>query len=245
MSDFNLAGEIVIFDTETTGIDPETGDKIVEFGAIVVNNRKVTEEKLQLYFDPERDIPEETTDIHGIDNESIKELSNGMIFADHAQGLWDFLQGRQWAAHNASFDVGFLDAEFVQAGFGKISDHMPPVFDTLKYAQQANPNQRNSLDALCKRFGIDLSERTDHGALLDSQLLADVFLLLTTVQTDLSLTDDKRVAKASNLLENIVRVDGSGLNVLKASETEAIQHLEKINSIRQKSEKEVDWDYGP
>jgi DNA polymerase III subunit epsilon len=177
------AARIVVLDTETTGLDASQGHRIIEIGCIEISERKVTTKTLHHYIDPERDIDPGAQAVHGISRE---DLAGKPRFADVAQEIADFITGAQIVIHNAAFDVGFLNAEFARL-------KMPPVAtiafvtDSLTIARAQFPGKRNSLDALCERLGVDNSGRTHHGALLDAQLLAEVYISLTRGQESLSI----------------------------------------------------------
>lgn len=177
----------ITFDTETTGLDPFTGDRVVEIGCVELINHLPSGETFHVYINPERDMPEEAFKVHGLSEEF---LSDKPKFAAIAQGFHDFIKDTPIIAHNASFDVKFLNWELEAAGFAKIDQSL--VIDTLAMARQKFPAGPNSLDALCNRFGIDNAKRTLHGALLDSEILADVYLeLIGGRQTSLILSEDE------------------------------------------------------
>ena len=164
----------IVFDTETTGFDPTTGDRLVEIGAVELINHVPTGKTYHQYINPEREVPEEVVKVHGLTTEYLKDFP---VFADVAQEWVDFI-GKDGilVAHNASFDIKFINYELSKAGFEEYQ--WDRVVDTLEIAKNKFPGQRNNLDALCKRFNIDNSARTFHGALLDAQLLAEVYLEL-------------------------------------------------------------------
>jgi DNA polymerase-3 subunit epsilon len=164
----------VLFDTETTGLDPATGDRVIEVAALELINDLPTGQSFHALIDPERDIPEEVTRIHGFRS---SDVVGKPIFADVAAKLIEFLGEAKLIAHNAPFDFGFLNAEFARLGFPPL--HPERMVDTLVLAKARFPGMPNSLDALCRRFAIDLSQRTTHNALLDCRLLADVYVELT------------------------------------------------------------------
>lgn len=174
---------LVVLDTETTGLSPLNGDFMVEIGAVEIDRRTITGRTFHHYLNPGRDIPEEVVRIHGISNEKVKDAPS---FADIAADFLEFIQGATLVIHNAAFDLAFIMNELRLHGFPGI-DHVP-VIDTLAYARRRHPHQRNSLDALCDRYGIDRGKRTLHGALLDSELLAEVYLAMTGGR-QFSLTD--------------------------------------------------------
>ena len=177
----------IVFDTETTGLDPFTGDRVVEIGCVELINHLPTENNYHVYINPERDMPEEAFKVHGLSEEF---LSDKPKFAEVAQSFHDFIKDTVIIAHNAQFDVKFLNWELENAGFPKIDDNL--VRDTLAMARTKFPAGPNSLDALCSRFGIDNTKRTLHGALLDSEILADVYLeLIGGRQTSLMLAGEE------------------------------------------------------
>jgi len=162
----------IVLDTETTGLSPGDGHRIVEIGCVELNNHVPTGRHWHEYCNPERDMPEEARRIHGLDDAF---LVDKPLFSALAGEFLDFVAGDTLVIHNASFDIGFLNAELERAGRPALAN---PVIDTVKLARQINPGARASLDALCKQYGIDNSRRTLHGALLDSEILADVYLEL-------------------------------------------------------------------
>lgn len=163
----------IILDTETTGLDPAAGDRIVEIGAVELLNHLPTGRTFHVYINPERDMPKEAEAVHGL---STAFLSDKPVFAAIAEAFLEFISDATLVIHNASFDVGFLNAELGFLGHAAILPER--VVDTLHIARQKHPGSANSLDALCRRYGIDNSKRTKHGALLDSELLAEVYLEL-------------------------------------------------------------------
>jgi len=168
---------LIMLDTETTGLSPRNGDRMVEIGAIEVVNRKVLSGDAHVfhhYINPERDIPAEVVRIHGINNAKVK---NKPPFKDIAQNFLDFIKGATLVIHNASFDLGFIMHELQLCGFTNIKDM--PVIDTLAFARKKHPHQKNNLNALCDRYQVDRGKRDLHGALLDSELLAEVYLGMT------------------------------------------------------------------
>ncbi len=162
----------IVLDTETTGLSPGDGHRIVEIGCVELNNHVPTGRHWHEYLNPERDMPEEARRIHGLDDAF---LADKPLFSDKAGDFLDFVANDRLIIHNASFDIGFLNAELERIGRPALTN---PVIDTVKLAREVNPGARASLDALCKQYGIDNSKRTLHGALLDSEILADVYLEL-------------------------------------------------------------------
>lgn len=164
----------IIFDTETTGLDPHTGDRMVEIGCIEMVNRVPTGRTFHEYFNPDRDMPLEAERVHGL---SAGFLSDKPRFMEKVEALLEFIGDDPLVAHNAQFDFGFLNFELAQCGHGPIGDHR--MVDTLVLARRRHPGAKHSLDALCSRYGVDRSHRTLHGALLDAELLAQVYVELT------------------------------------------------------------------
>ncbi len=187
---------LIMLDTETTGLSPQTGDRMVEIGAVEVNQRCVQEEKkFHQYINPQRSIPDVVVRIHGIDDAKVK---NEPTFAEIAPKFLEFIQGSTLVIHNAPFDLAFIIHELAEAGLPNIGDM--PVIDTLLMARKRFPNQRNTLDALCDRFNIERGHRTLHGALLDAELLAEVYLAMTG-GNQFSLTMDAESQPASSIIQ--------------------------------------------
>ncbi len=183
----------IIFDTETTGLDPRTGDRLVEIGCIEMVNRVATGRSFHEYFNPDRDMPAEAEKIHGL---SATFLSDKPRFPEKVEALLDFIGDSPLVAHNAQFDFGFLNFELEQCGLGEIGNDR--MIDTLVLARRRHPGAKHSLDALCSRYGVDRSHRTLHGALLDAELLAQVYVELTGGrQIGLQLAVDNTSAEKS------------------------------------------------
>ncbi len=174
----------IFLDTETTGLDPAQGHRIIEIAAVEVIDRRLTRNHFHVYLNPDREIDLGAQQVHGI---SLEFLQDKPHFTDVAAELLDFIAGSEVVIHNAPFDVGFLDRELGMMGLPGIRSSCAGVTDTLKMAKDMRPGQRNNLDALCRHFGIDNSTRTLHGALLDAELLADVYLAMTRGQESLMM----------------------------------------------------------
>ena len=174
----------IILDTETTGLDPKLGHRIIEVAAVEMVDRRPTGRTLQIYVDPEREIDAGASEVHGMTWEDLKGKPK---FADVAPEFIDFARGATWIIHNAPFDVGFLDREFGLAKLPVSAELYGGLIDTLALAREAFPGKRNNLDALCERFGVSNAHRTLHGALLDAQLLAEVYLAMTRGQESLTI----------------------------------------------------------
>lgn len=174
----------LLLDTETTGLDPRQGHRIIEIAAVEVVDRRLTGAHLHFHVDPERDIDAGATEVHGMTRD---DLIGKPRFADIAQEFIDFARGAEWIIHNAPFDIAFFDAEFTRAGLSPSASLYARLTDTLALAREAFPGKRNNLDALCERFGISNAHRTMHGALLDAELLARVYLAMTRGQETLTI----------------------------------------------------------
>ncbi|MFM7632918.1 MAG: DNA polymerase III subunit epsilon [Betaproteobacteria bacterium] len=174
----------IILDTETTGLNPKSGDRIIEIGCVEMVNRRLTGNNFHYYINPERDSDPGALAVHGLTTEF---LSDKPKFADIADTLCEFVQDAEIIIHNAPFDIGFLDAEFERVGKSGFAAYVRRVVDTLVQAKELFPGKRNSLDALCDRYGVSNAHRTLHGALLDAELLAEVYLAMTRGQDSLSM----------------------------------------------------------
>ena len=231
----------IILDTETTGFEPHNGDRIIEIGAVEMVKRRLTNNNYHQYIYPERTVPQEAIEVHGITDEF---LADKPLFAAIVADFMEYVTGAELIIHNAPFDVGFINHELSQLPnnkWGKIEDHCV-ITDSLKMARKSYPGQRNSLDALCKRLYIDNSNRTLHGALLDSEILADVYLAMTGGQTDLLLSGDESSDDTSaGLGQHMIRQDRPALKVLKASDEELSLHGKKLEEIAKKSGLEISW----
>ena len=219
----------IVLDTETTGIDPKEGHRIIEIGCVEVVNRRLTGNHFHVYINPGRHIEQEAIEVHGITNEF---LADKPTFSQVAQEFVSFIKGAQLVIHNAPFDVGFMDHEFgMEASTkGVITNQICDVLVTLTLARQMHPGQKNNLDALCKRYGIDNSHRTLHGALLDAEILADVYLLMTGGQTKLKLASSSGSDADSTAIRRINR-SANKLKVIKASADEITQHEARLDIV--------------
>ncbi len=212
----------IFFDTETTGLRAEAGDRIIEIGCVEMVNRQLTGNNLHLYLNPERDIDEEAVRIHGL---TVEFLADKPKFAQVVDQIVDFLSGAELVIHNAAFDIGFMNAELKRLGRPLVTDFVGGVRDTLLMARDMFPGKANSLDALCKRLEVDNSNRTFHGALLDSELLAEVYIRLTRGQ-DALLMDDHGSGSQEGGDTRVAAVDFSRfvLPVLVATPDELAAH---------------------
>lgn len=174
----------IVLDTETTGLNPRSGDRIIEIGCVEILNRRLTGNNFHVYINPERDSEEGALAVHGLTTEF---LSDKPKFAEIADELRDYVRDAEIIIHNAPFDLAFLDAEFDRLGLPPFAGHVDSITDTLVQAKEMHPGKRNSLDALCDRYGVSNAHRTLHGALLDAELLAEVYLAMTRGQNSLTI----------------------------------------------------------
>jgi len=188
----------IVLDTETTGLSPENGDRIIEIGCVELLNRKLSGNNLHFYVNPERDSDEGALRVHGISNEFLRGKPK---FASIATELLDYLRGAELIIHNAPFDIGFLNKELDRLRLGRMADHVSGVIDSLAMAKELFPGKRNSLDALCGRLEVDNSGRTLHGALLDAELLADVYINMTRGQNAFGLDEPAEVSDVAQEAE--------------------------------------------
>ncbi len=220
----------IILDTETTGLSPKKGHRIIEIGCLEMVNRQVTDAQFHQYLNPERDVDAGAVAVHGLTSDF---LSDKLFFKDVVKDFLRFIQGAELIIHNASFDVGFLDAELRRCGseYGRIQDFCT-VTDTLAIARKKHPGQPNSLDALCRRYDVENSHRELHGALLDSELLAQVYLHLTGGQGKLSFANaaEKKQASLEKKVANQFNIPAATVSdeELKAHKT-YLESLKEVN----------------
>ena len=231
----------IILDTETTGLEPEQGHRIIEIGCVELMNRRKTGRTFHRYLRPDREVDRGATQVHGLTNEFMAQQPR---FADIVEELIEFFSGAELIIHNAAFDLAFLDAELkrLPGALRQVRNICASVIDTLPLARQMHPGQRNSLDALCKRYGIDNSHRELHGALLDAQILIDVYLAMTGGQTALILGEDTDASSdaAFEPVAAIIRPRGL-LKVLRASEEELVAHERMLTTIDKSSGGKTIW----
>lgn len=231
----------IVLDTETTGLEWTQDHRIIEIGCVELVNRRFTGKHYHQYLNPEREIDAGAQEVHGITNEY---LSDKPTFATVADEFLTYIQDAELIIHNAAFDVGFINYEFNRLNRGEdtIAKHCR-VIDTLGLARQLHPGQRNSLDALCKRYGVDNSQRTLHGALLDAEILADVYLLMTGGQTELGFEQAEMASHQVGATESGFRTvrDKPQLKVLEASCEELAAHRSKLDELSKKSGQTLDW----
>ncbi|HEV7477524.1 MAG TPA: DNA polymerase III subunit epsilon [Burkholderiales bacterium] len=210
---------LIVLDTETTGLNVKLGDRIVEIGCVEVLSRRISERHFHAYVNPEREIDEGASRVHGLTQEDLRSKPK---FAEVARDFLDYVQGAELIIHNADFDVEFLDAELSRAGLGRLAEHVAKVTDTLAFARELHPGKKNSLDALCERYLIDNSNRTLHGALLDARLLAECYLAMTRGQE--SLVMELEAPAAVLAAAEALRIDVSSLIVVPALPDEVALH---------------------
>jgi DNA polymerase-3 subunit epsilon len=226
----------IVLDTETTGLSAETGDRIIELGCVELFARKLTGNNLHFYFNPGRDSHEDALRVHGISNEFLRDKPK---FAELADEILAYLDGAEVIIHNAAFDVGFLNKELELLGKPPLKTFVSGVIDSLAMAKEMFPGKRNSLDALCDRLEVDNSGRTLHGALLDAELLADVYINMTRGQEALLMD----AAPAQTSSGETVRADLSGLQlpVLAANEQEIGAHEDVLTQMDKASGGKTVW----
>ncbi|PJK02807.1 DNA polymerase III subunit epsilon [Lysobacteraceae bacterium NML75-0749] len=227
----------IVLDTETTGLEWRAGNRVVEIGCVELIERRLTGNNFHVYLNPERDFEEGAREVTGL---SLEFLADKPLFADVAESFVEYIRGAELIIHNAKFDVGFLNAELAGIGpqLGSISDYAD-VFDTLEMARKRWPGQRNSLDALVKRLGVEVRDRSYHGALLDAQILADVYLAMTGGQSELGfdLPDDIHTLsehRPTTVAMNFDMPQGPRPRVLVSDEEQAA-HQARLAAIEKKA----------
>ncbi len=223
----------IVLDTETTGLDYRTGDRVIEFGCVEMVGRKLTGKRFHVYLNPERPIDPGAVAIHGLTDEF---LADKPRFAAVADDFCTFIRDGELVIHNAAFDVGFLNNELALLGRDSLDQLCGGVVDTLRMAREIRPGRKNSLDALCSEYGVDNSGRQLHGALLDAELLAEVFLAMTRGQNSLEMAFDLPAA-------TVVAAAGERppLRVLKASDDELAEHRRVLDEIAKESRGNCLW----
>ena len=220
----------IILDTETTGLSPALGHRIIEIAAVEMINRRLSGNQFHFYLNPEREIDFGAQQVHGI---TLEFLQDKPKFCDVAHEFLDFVRGCELIIHNAPFDVGFLNHELGLVDLHAVDGHCAAIIDTLKLAKELKKKKKNSLDALCRRYAVDNSHRTLHGALLDAALLADVYLAMTRGQE--SLLIDITAPTHSEVLARLEEAVGAPLRVLCASEEELAAHAALLGDIEKES----------
>lgn len=223
----------IVLDTETTGLEPKDGHRIVEIGAIELVGRRITERRLHRYLNPERDSDEGALAVHGLTREF---LADKPLFAEAAEELLEFVRDAEVIIHNAPFDLSFIDEELARLGRPPFSEHCAKVTDSLRLARELHPGKRNSLDALCERYGISNRHRTLHGALLDAGLLGEVYLAMTRGQDSLVMD----LGQAA-LVQEEFSVAPESLAVVEADEREAAAHEAILDGIAAQTKAPAVW----
>ena len=230
----------IVLDTETTGLETSDGHRIIEIGCVEILDRRVTRNVFHTYINPEREVDAGALEVHGIDNRFLKDKRR---FAEIVGEFLDFVRGAELVIHNAAFDVGFVNHELTRMKHA-ITDirGICSVLDTLEMARRQHPGQKNNLDALCKRYSVDNSGREYHGALLDAQLLAEVYLAMTGGQAALVLDAEQvRVGSGGSPKPRLLDRAGLSLKVLRAGDAERAAHSEKLQEIAKASGAPALW----
>lgn len=226
----------VVLDTETTGLSASDGHRIIEIGCLEIVNRRLTGRTVHLYLNPEREIDEAATEVHGM---TWGDLRDKPRFAEVAERVLEFCAGAEVLIHNAAFDLSFLDAELARVERGRFRECCGSVLDTLLMARELHPGKRNSLDALCDRYGISNAHRTLHGALLDSELLAEVYLAMTRGQDSFEIVLDSGGQGAAG--QDAVEWPPRGLAVQRASAAEGAAHDAALAAIARECKAPAIW----
>jgi len=216
----------IVLDTETTGLNAKLGDRIIEIGCVEILSRRITDSHFHVYVNPEREIEDGATRVHGI---RLEDLAAKPKFAAIAPEFLDYVRGAELIIHNADFDVEFLDMELERAGLDKLARHVAKITDTLSQARELHPGRRNTLDALCERYFVNNANRTLHGALLDARLLAECFLAMTRGQESLMMELEAPAAAAAAAAGLIL--DVSRLIVQRASPEELACHEKYLDAL--------------
>lgn len=227
----------LILDTETTGLDPRLGHRIIEFAALEMIDRQLTGKSLHAYINPERSIDPDASRIHGIYDDHVKDKP---VFNELVKEIIAFISGSELIIHNAKFDIGFLDYQFKLCGFGVTGDYIENVIDTLTMARQKYPGSKNSLDALCDRFKVNREDRGFHGALIDCRLLSDVYLNLTREQISLIGLENENLNHEDYRFEPI-KMAGIDLKLATATEEDIKKHNEILQNIEKSSKSGCLW----
>ncbi len=231
----------IVLDTETTGLAPEEGHRIIEVGCIEIVNRRATRNTFHRYLNPEREIDAGASEVHGL---TLEKLRDSPRFRDVVLEFLEFVRGAELIIHNAPFDVGFINHELALLGdaWGRLEDYCT-VFDTLRMARERHPGQRNSLDALCRRYEVDNAHRELHGALLDAELLAEVYLAMTGGQSALGLESAVTMTSEQRLSEMSGQpITGRTPRVLRAGPDEMAAHVARLAAISKSSGGKLVWE---
>lgn len=229
----------IVLDTETTGLDPAQGHKVIEIGCVELVNRKLTGNHFHVYINPLREIEAAALEVHGITNTF---LADKPLFADVAESFIEFASGAELVIHNAPFDIGFLNHELaaMKKGYKAMAEYCS-VLDTLVMARKKHPGQKNNLDALCKRYMVDNTQRELHGALLDAEILADVYLMMTGGQSSLSLGYEENSGQSNYQTLKKLSADRQPLKIIRASENELSAHEARLKEIDDAADNGCVW----
>ncbi|WP_153109941.1 DNA polymerase III subunit epsilon [Propionivibrio limicola] len=229
----------IFLDTETTGLEHKLGHRIIEIGCVEMRNRRLTHKHFHRYLNPDRDIDAGALAVHGI---SLEFLQDKPRFNEIAEEFLDFIRGAELIIHNAPFDVGFLNAELARLDLAPINTVCHGIVDTLRLAKEMFPGKRNNLDALCDRYGIDNSHRTLHGALLDSEILAEVYVAMTRGQESLDMGISSDAPAPSDINIAPISLSTSGKQrIIRASETELAEHHNVLQTIQKEAKGKCLW----
>ena len=225
----------IILDTETTGLEPNLGHRVVELAALELLNRQLSGNRFHSYLNPGRDSDAAALQIHGLSTEFLQDKPK---FKDIALEFLEYINGAELIIHNASFDEAFLDYELGMQGFKRLKEYCAGIVDTLKIAKELHPGRKNNLDALCDRYQVDNSKRTLHGALLDAELLADIYVAMTRGQESLMMDGEDRASpRGEGALASVKRE----LVVIAASPEELQEHMQQLQEIEQASNGNCVW----
>lgn len=229
----------IVLDTETTGLDPQQGHRVIEIGCVEIENRRLTGNHFHRYLNPQREVDQAAVEVHGLTSQF---LADKPRFEQIEQEFLEFVTGAELIIHNAPFDIGFLDYELqlTNSKHRDMASHCG-VLDTLVLAREKHPGQRNNLDALCKRYGVDNTQRELHGALLDAEILADVYLLMTSGQSSFALKEESTEASRSATTARRLDPNRKPLKVIRASVSELEEHERRLGEIDQQSTDGALW----
>jgi len=229
----------IVLDTETTGLDPAQGHKVIEIGCVEMVNRRLTGNHLHVYINPQREVEAAALEVHGITNEF---LADKPLFRDIADSFVEFVKDAELIIHNAPFDIGFLDHELaaLKRGYKPMHEYCT-VLDSLVMARKKHPGQKNNLDALCKRYMVDNTQRELHGALLDAEILADVYMMMTGGQSSLSLRYEENASREQGGEIRRLDTNRKALRVIRANEAEISAHEARLAEIDKTAENGCLW----
>ena len=231
-----MSARQIVLDTETTGLNARLGDRVIEIGCVEMVNRRLTGNRFHRYLNPEREIEEGALKVHGLSNEFLQDKPK---FGEVAAEFLEWVRGAELIIHNAAFDLDFLNAELARLELGPFDQHVAGVVDTLRVARELHPGKKNSLDALCERYTIDNAHRTLHGALLDAELLAEVYLAMTRGQESLAMEVEAPAVKIA--VAAGAQQQRGPLPVIVANAEELADHAKVLEGIRKDSRGKLVW----